>query len=613
MADFGINATTLQAPQGAGSSPVAAVAPAKSMLDEIGSVVDIIAKGVVNSRKVEADAVNQSIVGRYAKELGALNDAMADGRMSPTEAGMRKRKISNTYLANNSHLVKDLTAVSSAFSGDTDIGQAEDMAKTQKARREQLITEAQKQGAVFGPNMTPEQEDVIINAAQSAVRVNADLEQMYKRNAEARAAGTFDEKKAEADSKRMAVKAINTLATDNLAAFQEWTFSLRGQATTPEARAEIEAKINSRHSNIELAILKAADNNPELAGAVQKLFASSKELAIKSLDPASELSDIKNQSELIKAKMELVALKDPSIAGIIVGSKLFGPVLPLHSVTKAIDFLSLMSTNPVSKDLPNTQIVGDPAIEKEAIEMLKDGLTRLQKANPKDAELGRAEASNSLNHILKQVGRVVEEGASASQLSALGKFFGSTEFGAFAAAGGLDKGAAEAAAKTYNKIYTPVVKDGVVARMNETLSRDPLKDVKSFSSKSTQPAPVTLKDVVEIKFTGAGVSFVPKEGAPSLDMFEKRSRDKMVKSMRESQEGLNQVIHIGAHLMHTQDYAKYWEENKHVLVPTVFPDPVKLKVGSVVKAKNGKSYKYLGGDFNDIENSYMEVSSGKSE
>jgi hypothetical protein len=34
-------------------------------------------------------------------------------------------------------------------------------------------------------------------------------------------------------------------------------------------------------------------------------------------------------------------------------------------------------------------------------------------------------------------------------------------------------------------------------------------------------------------------------------------------------------------------------------------------VGQTVTAKNGKKYKYLGGNYNDIANSYQEVSGGE--
>ena len=61
-------------------------------------------------------------------------------------------------------------------------------------------------------------------------------------------------------------------------------------------------------------------------------------------------------------------------------------------------------------------------------------------------------------------------------------------------------------------------------------------------------------------------------------------------AIKEAEGALNQVIRIGAHMEGTTDYAKYWENNKHLIMPSIYPDPAKLKPGQVVDG-----YKYLGG------------------
>ena len=132
------------------------------------------------------------------------------------------------------------------------------------------------------------------------------------------------------------------------------------------------------------------------------------------------------------------------------------------------------------------------------------------------------------------------------------------------------------------------------------------------NSKTGAVERVKVLDAVDIKFSGSGVVFEAK-ASRDLSPAEAVSQRTMLEGLRSAQVGLTQLIHIGAHMEGSTDYRKFWEANKHVYMPNTFPDPVKLSVGQVVKAKNGKSYKYLGGDFNDIEKSYQEVMNGKSE
>jgi hypothetical protein len=60
---------------------------------------------------------------------------------------------------------------------------------------------------------------------------------------------------------------------------------------------------------------------------------------------------------------------------------------------------------------------------------------------------------------------------------------------------------------------------------------------------------------------------------------------------------LNQLIRLHAHLEGTTDYAKYWEAHKHELMPSIYPDPNKLKPGTVVDG-----FKYVGGNYRDRSN-----------
>ena len=74
MAEFGIQATELSAPQGAGASPVAPVTA--GLLDNgvggnIGNIMSIFQKGLEQDAKAKKDALREATLKRYASEMGA--------------------------------------------------------------------------------------------------------------------------------------------------------------------------------------------------------------------------------------------------------------------------------------------------------------------------------------------------------------------------------------------------------------------------------------------------------------------------------------------------------------------------------------------------------------
>jgi hypothetical protein len=116
MADFSVNATQLSAPQGAGAnviSPVQQAAPDTSgFLSSplVASVVDVFSKGLVATRKEEADKRKATIVNGYIREETTLNDAVASGQMTASQAAARSRATFNKYAAGYGEFIEDFAS-----------------------------------------------------------------------------------------------------------------------------------------------------------------------------------------------------------------------------------------------------------------------------------------------------------------------------------------------------------------------------------------------------------------------------------------------------------------------------------------------------------------------
>jgi len=233
--------------------------------------------------------------------------------------------------------------------------------------------------------------------------------------------------------------------------------------------------------------------------------------------------------------------------------------------------------------------------------MLKSGLQELSVGKAANSEMATTQASNSLNHILKQTGQALDRGADSQSLKGMAAFFASTEYGTFAKSGKLDSVAAGAAKKTFQMLYEPTVVKAVTERLNQTLDAGVTSKLPT-SKKTGETVPTKVGEVVNIVFTGSGITFESKQKS-NLNYSEVQSQKSTLESLRSAQLGVNQLIHIGAHMEGSTDYAKHWEENKHIYMPSVFPDPARLKPGAI---KDG--YKYLGGAYND-RNSWEPVGS----
>jgi hypothetical protein len=321
----------------------------------------------------------------------------------------------------------------------------------------------------------------------------------------------------------------------------------------------------------------------------------------KMLDPKSNLEDIKNELEMKITQMKLVAMGDSQVAAAVVANQLLpnNASLALSSAPAGVRAISILSSiKPGEKNTDGTpkyvpQVVGNPDAEESTLRLLKQGLSDLKGGKIKNEELGRLQASNSVNHILKQVGAIInQEGADPRQLKGVAEFFASPEYASFVQSNALDPQAAQTAKKTFQLVYEPAVVNGVQQQLTKTLDQGTSFMGMERQVKKTEP--VKLVDAVDIKFSGSGIFFEPKAKAASMPG-EFRSQALEVQSLNASQKALNQIIHIGAHMEGNTDYAKYWEEHKHEFVPGYFMKGV--KVGDVVSG-----YEYLGGNASNQKN-----------
>lgn len=608
MADFSVQATSLAAPTGAGSSPVAPVTVAPTETADlgvgkfpiVGEIVDIFAKGMVQSRKEEAEKRKNTIVQAYIRGETTINDAVESGQMSPAQAAARSRANFNQYAAGYGEYIEDFDKAGKALRGFTAKGEVEEKLKTEEKRLEADINQARERGFTFLPNMSNQARDAQINAAKIGIQSDRALQAQYQANAEKRAQGTFDAAVAAREDKDLSFRLINDIAGSNITAFQEFNKTLgdqvrNGTMTQPMALSAL----NERFANISGALQAAARTNPELASPYRSLFDDMYKIGLKLTDPKENADALQQQLTIKQTQMKLIAMNDSKIAAAVVANQLLpnNPSLALSSAPEGIRAITILSNTPVGQPGYVPQVVGNPDAEAPALKLLKGGLNDLKTGKVADKEVAKIQASNSVNQILKQTGEMIDKGGvGPAELKGVASFFASPEYAGFVTSGTIDPVAAGTAKKTFQLLYEPAIIRGVQERLSNTLARGLAEG--GGASVVKAPAPTTLAEAVDIKFSGSGIVFEPK-AKPGLAPSELRSQRVMVESLRSAQLGINQLIHIGAHMEGSTDYNKYWEENKHLYMPGYFLKG--LKPGDV---RNG--YKYLGGNAS-VQSNYVKV------
>jgi len=618
MAEFGTQATSLSAPQGAGANVVNPVniAPTESRdipgvgMNVVSSIVDVFNKGMIESRKQEAEKRKNTIVQSYIRQETTLNDAVESGQMTPSQAAARSRANFNQYAAGYGEFIEDFEKAGKALRGFTAKGDSERKVETEEKRREADITQARERGFTFLPGMSPAAMDAQIQAAKIGIQSDAAIAAKYRDNAEKRAQGTFDQAVAAREEKDLSFKLVNDIAGSNITAFQEFTKTLGDQVRNGTMTPQMaQASLGERFGNISGALQAAARTSPELAAPYRSLFDEMNKVGLKLIDPKENAEALQNQLNTITTRMKLVAMGDPKVAAAVVANQLLpnNPSLALSSAPEGVRAMAILGSIPTGSQDFIPQVVGNPDAEESTLKLLKGGLNDLRNGKVSSKEIATIQASNSVNHILKQTGDMIDKGVGPDKLKGVASFFASPEYAAFVKSNALDPVAAGTAKKTFQILYEPAIIRGVQERMSQAVNSSAQtfdSTVMPISSENTRETPMAISDMVNIKFSGSGIVFEPKAGA-GTNPVELRAQRQAMETLRTAQQGINQIIHIGAHMEGSTDYNKYWEDNKHIYMPGYFMKG--LKEGDV---RNG--YQYVGGNASS-KSSWRKATNGGTE
>jgi hypothetical protein len=594
VADFSVN---LAAPQGAGANVIAPVQDIGSDNKILTGIVDIFAKGLAQGQKDKALERKNAVIGEYVKNESIYSDALVTGQWGAAQVGAASRANFQKMQASYPEYITELMEARKGVYDGTETGEAQKKVDSEIKFKQEEKARASAAGFVFYDGMSADAEAKTISASQTSIRLGKEFDEITKRKAEERAAAAEGRATQshmitlqDHQDKETAVKGLLEIADRNYDALSAMGNDLINNPTMPFE--EKQALFNSNVRRIKTGLLSISAKNPEMAAPWQRLIDDMEGTFTKLADPKpkveGELAMLKAQFDAQQYKAKLLITADPKNRAAVATASLFpnNPQVNVAMTPVVSGILADYGLGP-EQGKKKTPVVGTPN-EKEALKSIKGALNLLQtgKANG-DPVRNKAEAVNTINEILQQTG-AMETGVPPAQLKELSSFYASPEFGKLSSEGKVDMPSMQNAKRVFQVAYEPAVRDAIEARLKEamTLSR------------------------IDIQMSGGSVVFNTKAPSDKRSFGEQLSgalnieagmagneSNASVAALKDAAGGLNTLIKMGAHMEGTTDYNKYWEANKHYLLPTVFPDPAKLKVGDVVKG-----YKYMGGAYGDQAN-----------
>ena len=591
MADFGVQATQLMPPSGAGANPVAPATASvlgNGVANLLGGIAETFERGLSNNAKDKAKQQEVSVVNGYAKKLAAINDAVTSGQMRPSEASARQRSLHSEYVAGYSQYVDEIDKVRKSFMGGSAIADVEDDIKTERDLRKTRIQDAQKAGFPITVGMSDKTIDAFVDAHQTGVRADAEIQKQYRQNEQERQAGRWNNEIQDRQNKEKSLFLINTVTESNLNASSSYANDLAARMRAGKVSPEdAQREWTGYMSRIEAQIQAASGLNSEMAAPYRSLFADMNKLGLQMLDPAQDAKKVEDQIKAVVNRQKLIALAQPNIAEGVALTQLFGnsSEVALKFSGSILAAANKMAATPIGSSTPVDPVVGIPQREQAAFEVAKEGIKSLR-TGEKNPEVVQG-ITNTINNSLAQVGEALgRPGVDAKYLKNVASFIASPEYGEYVSKNKVDPASNSAAVRTFQLSYEPQVINGVNRKLDEAFTvKTGLVPNRAATGGELKPVEKTF-DVskVKVNFTGSGIFFelteVPK------DPVERQNAQQTMQALKEAQLGINQLIHMGAHMEGSTNYAKYWEGRKHMLLPRFFADPETKPI----KGKDGEDY-----------------------
>jgi len=597
MVDF---TTTLAAPQGAGARVVQPAERQATREMDIAPLVTGVLDGLKDyakaSAKKEAEDKKTAILREYTSNEATYAAARSTGDWSASQVMAASQANYNQFITMHPEVIDDLDKARRTVYAGTATGEAEKEASIAQAKKQKEDDMLMESGLPSYPGQSVESRAAQLDAVYTMRRMDKDFQRMTQRTAESRAQSAEGRAQSEyttaiekRETTEKTFQAMNQLLAVN---FDAHTAFLKDVTSGRFKPGEVQMMADKEIARISAeGYALGGANNQQLVQPVIESFKQLSATAMKMLEPGTDVKRLEDEVNSIILRTKLGFLADPKTRADVVGLQLLGNNPKVSGVAgdAVIGSIARVANMDINTPLYGVPpIVGNPDVEGPVLDLLKGGAGSLVSGKTTgDKNKLKSETDNGIVNVTRQMTDSVSKGLTPDKMSKIAGFYASPEFGAYAVTDALDKATMMAGNKAF-QVYYQAVSESVQSSFNSMAAN--LKGGQETGN---------LYDLVDIKFQNGALTMV-QVGSKWNDM----DKTKALQTARQSEKALFDMVKISAHLSGTQDYAKHWEENRHILLPNLYIDPTDLKVGDV---RGGK--RYLGGMYRSA-NSWEKVSNG---
>jgi hypothetical protein len=578
MADFNMS---LSGPSAAGAQPIAAIQPptqlntAAPWINLGASLVEVLGKNMEEQKKADKLQQQNAIISEYTAGMSTLAQTAETGQLSPSEISARKQAFHRKMVATYPVFSDEFGKINKNLTEFSALSNVETEQKAFDDARKKTISDMQAAGYPINDKTPKNVLEANIEAYQTSLRTEGEFKKMKERVQFNMSLSAEQRTQQEFDQKQQANKLLAEMGDTHLSATMQNVQNLISEFDKTGDAQGSSMKLYAMFQNIDSTIAALSSSNPTAAKAYKDLFDGVRKLGEEGIKPGKNAEMWNQKLQLLQNQVKFQALSSSPEAKTLYGaSALFHGNMPATFLDMNVNgrdaYAALGLTFGVNKPVP--QVVGTDNLQG-TLDGAKSQIAKTKTGGVGDVNKVLEQSGNVVNNVLKQLGNASGIGLDAKKVAPAVSFLGTSEFLELQKAGRIDNEALTGAKNAIQVLYQREVVKGVESKLG------------------------TSGGNLEFNFNGAGVVLQPAASGKPLTYLEQGARNNAIKEFENTSVVINQIIRAGAHMEGHDDYRKYWEENKHFIVPSYFPDPVKLKVGQVESG-----YKYLGGNVKDKNN-----------
>lgn len=575
MAEFGVRATELANPQGAGSAPIAPVQqPSVGAVDLSG--LGNLFTGLVNKKTDEKPWMNMR--NDYAKKATAIQEAVLTGQVDERRGYNQLKMLTTQYQRQGADFGSDYTkSIADTFTQlrlGTGIEELQDINKTDTKATVDSAEALRKAGVYIPPlaEQTQADKDFIVrqnaqlnNLNRIAEESQTAIDNRNKQNAADRSAQEFQWKQQDMQRQRDAQYALSNMKSDALGFIPNLISSLQKRGGTPQEKQQLFeqsiAGMTSLASNVLIADPGSLRNYQEsLQGMIQ--------LGRDMFDPSKDLKQLEDELKRRITTEQLMMTDDPTVLKASAVDKLLAnsPAATMATAQAASRVLMDDLKKGTTANVVPSIVTNDQNTQRQTFRTIGTTISNAVSGRSGDPQADLNAAGKMASSTMKTVGMLNANSQVSLELTK--DFIASSEFGELIKQGKFDPDAADQARPVFQSLYM----EAFAERFKKDIVQ-PIGDVNYVNGKP-DPAGATLGRIMDFKVNPDGSVKAVKLIDPELRITASPIYiDRQIREAQKMAQGLSQVLKASAHLDGRTDYSTYWEEYKPYLVPGLYPPP----------------------------------------